>query len=70
MDKCTYCNGEGWHYSGDGTMFECTPCNSSGTIQSSSKVLSEESFGKVQEAVKQPANPFLALRKLMRRKRG
>jgi DnaJ-class molecular chaperone len=70
MDKCTSCNGDGWHYAGDGMMYECHPCNTTGIVQTNSKVLSEESFGKVKEAVKEPANPFLALRKLMRRKRG
>jgi RecJ-like exonuclease len=65
MSKCESCSGTGYHYAGDGMMYECIPCNSTGY----SKVLSEESFGKVQKAINEPANPFLALRKLMRRKR-
>ncbi len=67
MDNCKSCNGNGWHYAGDGVMYECHPCNSTGLNQSSTKVLTENSFSQVQEAVNEPANPFLALRKLMRR---
>ena len=70
MDECEFCSGAGYHYNGDGTMYECEPCNSTGFIQTTHRVLSEESFNKVQEGIKEPANPFLALRKLMRRKRG
>lgn len=68
MDKCTICNGDGWHYGGDGTMYECEPCNSTGVLQTTRRELSEESFNQVQEAINEPANPFLMLRKLMRRK--
>ena len=68
MDKCTVCNGDGWHYGGDGTMYECEPCHSTGFVQTTHKVLSEEAFNQVQEELKKPAMPTLMLRKLMRRK--
>lgn len=65
MSKCESCSGTGYHYAGDGMMYECIPCNSTGN----SKVLSEESFNQVQEELKKPAMPTLMLRKLMRGKR-
>ncbi|AFC21858.1 hypothetical protein GAP32_405 [Cronobacter phage vB_CsaM_GAP32] len=67
MDKCTVCNGDGWHYGGDGTMYECEPCKSTGFIQSTRRELSEESFNQLQEELNKPAMPTLMLRRLMRR---
>lgn len=67
MDKCTVCNGDGWHYGGDDTMYECEPCNSTGFVQSTRRELSEVSFNKVKEELVQPAMPTLMLRRLMRR---
>ncbi len=63
MSECESCNGTGYHYAGDGMVYECMPCNSTGNR----KVLSEESFNQVQEELKKPAMPTLMLRKLMRR---
>ncbi len=68
MDKCTVCNGDGWHYGGDGTMYECDPCNSTGVLQTTRRELSEESFNQVQEELHKPAMPTLALIRLMRSK--
>lgn len=63
MSECKHCNSTGYHYAGDGMVYECIPCNSTGN----SKVLSEESFNHVQEELKKPAMPTLMLHKLMRR---
>lgn len=64
MSECESCSGTGYHYAGDGMVYECIPCDSTGTH----KVLSEEPFNQVLEELNKPAMPTLMLRKLMRRK--
>lgn len=70
METCKTCNGDGWHYAGDGVMYECNPCNSTGQVNTLSRTITPEAMNQVQEEIKKPAQPFLALIKLMRRKRG
>lgn len=67
MKNCTYCNGYGWCDTGDGMVYECYPCKSTGLVQSNSRNLSDESSGKDQEVIKALANPFLFLRKYYKR---
>ncbi|AQW88940.1 hypothetical protein pEaSNUABM50_00417 [Erwinia phage pEa_SNUABM_50] len=63
MSKCESCNGTGYHYAGDGMVYDCTPCNSTG----SQRTVSTETFEKLQEEIQKPSMPTLMLRKLMRR---